>query len=89
MVGHRRYTNNRIPGVNAIALTLHLARKWMLDVQLKYAVGSLASSIVENQGFSSIAGVDCGPPYTGILTANFTAVVLDQILVPVHFSSHG
>jgi hypothetical protein len=44
MVGHRRYTNNRIPGVNAIALTLHLARKWMVDVQLKYAVGSLTST---------------------------------------------
>jgi hypothetical protein len=44
---------------------------------------------VENQGFSSIAGVDCGPPYTGILMANFTAVMLDQILVPVHFASHG
>jgi hypothetical protein len=47
------------------------------------------SSIVENQSFSSVAGVDCAPPNASILMANFAAMMLDQILVPVHVASQG
>ena len=44
---------------------------------------------MENQGFSSIADVDCAPPNAGILMANFAALMLDKILIPVHFVSQG
>ena len=47
------------------------------------------TSIVENQGFSSVAGVDCAPPNAGILMANCAAVMVDQIPIPVHVASQG
>jgi hypothetical protein len=44
---------------------------------------------VKNQGLSTIAGVDCGPPESSILMTHLATVMLGKIAVPIHFAVHG